>query len=197
MREKLSDLVRRVLSGSVLLSAGNSAMLAVPPAEPEILAPPSETGAVDAGDEVVVRASRPRLVLKRAAENSVELISSHRSHRSHSSHRSHYSSSGAPATPTTPARPRPETTRVQTKAPAPLGPALGSRILVKGMKGSDVMELMRLLVAHSYLTRSEMSADSLFTDKVESAVKMFQIARGVAADGKVGPTVAILLKRPP
>jgi len=195
VREKLTDLVRRVVSGSVLFTGASTSLpaIAVPGIERIPLPGPEASGASNA--EIVVRESRPRLILKRTADAIVELISSHRSHRSHSSHRSHYSSSGAPSRPTAPTRPSGDTGL--QKAGLVSGPSLGSRMLVLGMKGADVLELMRLLTAHQYLTREAMSRDSSFTKEVEKAVKMFQIAQGLDPDGKVGPTVTLLLKRPP
>lgn len=196
MKDTLATLVRRVLASSALLSTGSSSLSAAPSESLETTVAGPETATL-APSGVTIRRARPRLVLKRGSDYSMELVSSHRSHRSHSSHRSHYSSSSGTSRP--PARPRQDTSRAPGKAAplASLAPTLGSRVLAKGMKGADVMELMRLLVAHSYLDREEISTDSTFNDKVESAVKMFQIARGVEPDGKVGPALTILLKRSP
>src|SRR5687768_12949867 len=158
MKETLRDLIRRVLSGSALFTGVSTPVGAtiVDHRAVEVPLPTTEVDASAPTDVVVVRERRPRLVLKRASETVMELISSHRSHRSHSSHRSHYSSSGGgggggssrpaapPRTTTTPSAPRP----LMSASGDSVGATLGSRTLVLGMRGADVMHAMRLLVVH-------------------------------------------------
>lgn len=207
MKETLRDLIRRVVSGSILVSSVGAPAGAAEPSPPErrtpLLSPETNTS-VNA-DVVVVRERRPRLILKRAAETIVELISSHRSHRSHSSHRSHYSSTGGsshrshyssaapPRTTTPPRTPQPLISTPEREA----GYALGSRTLVLGMRGADVMQLMRLLVVHRTLGTYNVNTDSLFTLQVEIAVRTFQRQHGLEEDGKVGPITTLMLKRLP
>jgi murein L,D-transpeptidase YcbB/YkuD len=73
----------------------------------------------------------------------------------------------------------------------------GSRVLQRGMCGSDVAELMRLLVAHGRLESYQVNSESMFTQEVENAVRAFQRANRKKADGKVGPVTAGLLRRNP
>jgi murein L,D-transpeptidase YcbB/YkuD len=65
------------------------------------------------------------------------------------------------------------------------------------MRGSDVSELMRLLVLHRFLDSSDVNSESLFDLDVELAVKAFQRSRAVTDDGVVGRVTAGLLKRSP
>ena len=197
MRENLRDIVRRVLSSSLLVSG-----TAAPAAAAEVIAVPTEFPANIAeaklltdGGEMVLRDRRPRLILKRAAEATLELVSSHRSHRSHSSHRSHYSSSGGR---TTPSRPRTSPPPVYNPPSGTYSTAeFGQRVLRRGMRGADVAELMRLLVVHGHLSRDSVNTEALFTRAVEDAVRSFQRSRNVSADGIVGSTTALLLRRRP
>ena len=200
MRESLRDTIRRVLSGSMLVTAATvPATPAAASDSPSIATLPRLLEVKDAAGagEIVLRERRPRLVLKRAAESTLELVSSHRSHRSHSSHRSHYSSSGGGRrSPTTRSRPRPAPVYSPPSYSSGWRTAeLGDRILVRGMRGSDVAELMRLLVLHGFLASSDVNAQALFDLDVEIAVKAFQRSRQVQVDGKVGPVTARLLRR--
>jgi hypothetical protein len=207
MRESLRDIVRRVLSGSILVTgAATPAAAAVVVDHPTVELPPPAaelSAAADVG-VMVLREARPRLVLKRAAESTLTLVSSHRSHRSHSSHRSHYSSSGGrgggyrrsyPRT-TTPSR-RSEPLPVTGAYCVPVDVEFGSRLLQRGMCGSDVAELMRLLVAHGHLASYDVNSDSMFTFAVENAVREFQRSRQLDRDGKVGPVTSRHLRREP
>jgi murein L,D-transpeptidase YcbB/YkuD len=65
------------------------------------------------------------------------------------------------------------------------------------MRGSDVAELMRLLVGHGFLASNDVNSESLFDSDVELAVKAFQRSRAVEDDGVVGRVTAGLLKRSP
>lgn len=193
MKESLRDIVRRVISGSILVTGTSTpavATVAVDHPSMEIPPPAPEARMLEDPGVMVLRERRPRLILTRASESSLALLSSHRSHRSHSSHRSHYSSSGGGSVPRSP-------TPRRRSAPPPPPPVaaycipttaeMGSRLLQRGMCGSDVAELMRLLVVHGHLASYNMNADSLFTIQVENAVKSFQRSRDLTPDGKVGP----------
>lgn len=64
-----------------------------------------------------------------------------------------------------------------------IGRELGDRLLKKGMKGDDVMELQTLLIQLGYL---EGKIDGDFGSKTEAAVKEFQKAMQLEADGEYG-----------
>lgn len=70
-----------------------------------------------------------------------------------------------------------------TPAPALAVYTLGSRILARGMKGTDVRDAQRLLVN----LKRPVSVDGDFGPKTEAAVKDFQADRWLASDGKIGP----------
>jgi hypothetical protein len=156
--------------------------------------------------DLVVRAARPKVLLRALDATRMTLISSHRSHRSHSSHRSHYSGSSTPSYPpsSTPARsPSPDTTR-----PSPSGSSvgrslvggvsdtatLGSRMLERGMRGKDVEQLIILLVKQRLLRPDQVPMESLFNEDVESAVKKFQSSQSLVPNGRVDFRTLLLLK---
>lgn len=58
-----------------------------------------------------------------------------------------------------------------------------SRLLKRGMRGSDVRELQELLKAKGYHSSN---ADGIFGSRTEQAVKNFQRVNGLVADGIVG-----------
>ena len=72
--------------------------------------------------------------------------------------------------------------------------ALGDRMLRKGMTGPDVNQLMMILIKHGYLKPDDINTEQLFTEAVENAVKAFQEAKDLTADGRVGALTAIYLK---
>jgi murein L,D-transpeptidase YcbB/YkuD len=63
------------------------------------------------------------------------------------------------------------------------------------MCGSDVEELMRLLVGRGHLREAQVNSEAMFTLPVENAVKAFQRSRQLQPDGKVGPVTARNLRR--
>jgi murein L,D-transpeptidase YcbB/YkuD len=65
------------------------------------------------------------------------------------------------------------------------------------MRGRDVVELMLLLAKRKYLPVDSINTDQLFTKTVQNAVKSFQRAKGLKADGKVGVLLVLLLKDVP
>jgi len=199
----LKDLVRAILSSGLAL-AGSSRTLPAAPARHLPIEEPNADRAVTMADatrsDVVIRAARPKVLLRALDTTRVTLISSHRSHRSHSSHRSHYSGSGTPATPPKPdtARPRPTDTGT-ARAKGLVGGAgdtsvLGSRVLVRGMRGKDVEQLIVLMLKNSLLKPDQVPSESLFTADMETAVKAFQSRKGVTADGRVDYRTLLLLK---
>jgi murein L,D-transpeptidase YcbB/YkuD len=62
------------------------------------------------------------------------------------------------------------------------------------MRGKDVEELIILLVRRSLLRPDQVPMESLFNEDVESAVKKFQSAKGLNADGRVDFRTLLLLK---
>ena len=62
-----------------------------------------------------------------------------------------------------------------------------SGIIKKGSRGDAVKKLQTALNALGYGNSGTQSVDGIFGDGTESAVKAFQRAMGIAADGQVGP----------
>ena len=71
-----------------------------------------------------------------------------------------------------------------TDVPAP-AIALGSRLLKRGMEGSDVKALQELLMQLGY-TLSRYGADAKFGAETEKALRAFQKEAGLTVDGKYG-----------
>jgi murein L,D-transpeptidase YcbB/YkuD len=67
---------------------------------------------------------------------------------------------------------------------------LGSRLLIKGMKGPDVLQMEKLLVTKGY----KLTPNDYFDEYAEIVVKDFQTKIGIPADGKVGPLTIYYLK---
>ena len=139
------------------------------------------------------------------SSHSSHYSSSSGGHSSHTSHSSHYSSSsytpssGSSSTPSysTPsysipsyATPRaPATRRRTTSKTSTVYPqvttttyALGDRVLKLGDRGVDVIALQQLLILANY----EITASGVFGLATNAAVKDFQTAQGLPADGVVG-----------
>jgi hypothetical protein len=169
-----------------------------------------------------------KLVLKLYDKNDLIAIShrshrSHSSHRSHyssqgghASHFSHYSSSsgtgtgtgsggrstGSSGTTTTPPpvreTPTPIETPVVTPSLAPKVYQLGDRMLIKGMVGADVTELINILIKRNYIKTADGSkyliGDATFDETLETAVKLFQKNKSLASDGMVDPQTVYYLK---
>lgn len=74
---------------------------------------------------------------------------------------------------------------IKTESDIDIG-TLGSRLLRKGRKGSDVKVLQQLLMMLGY-DLSEYKDDGDFGDETEKAVKKFQKKYQLEADGKYGP----------
>ncbi|MBC7000609.1 peptidoglycan-binding domain-containing protein [Cytophaga sp. FL35] len=149
-----------------------------------------------------------KLLLKLNKLNQFEFLS-HRSHRSHSSHRSHYSStsSGSRTNRSSPSSPSSSSsgsasslssgTFVKTPSLIP-NYKLGSRILRKGMKGTDVTELINILLKKKYVVLSDggMVVSGIYTydEIVEDAVKRFQIENNIDSTGICDVTTVYKLK---
>lgn len=65
------------------------------------------------------------------------------------------------------------------------------------MKGTDVAELVKLLVSKNYgdLSNSSQTGSVLFDVVIENAVKKFQRDNLLTADGVVGPKTVIYLQQ--
>jgi hypothetical protein len=133
-------------------------------------------------------------------------------HSSHSSHSSHYSSStyspssGSSSTPsysspsysspslTTPTLPTPHRSSTPTTTYPTINTtphALGDRVLKLGDRGLDVTALQQLLISVGY----EVSANGVFGLATNAAVKDFQAAHQLPADGVVGPQTISALQQ--
>lgn len=77
------------------------------------------------------------------------------------------------------------TTPTYTTTPSSSGGMFVFSIVLKlGSKGNEVKELQKILIEKGYLVGT---ADGYFGKMTEDAVKKFQIANGLVADGVVGP----------
>lgn len=204
MSNKLTSLLRKVFFGSLAgITAGSTNHAAAK--EVNI-----EPHANDANFGFVVNRKpdlSPKLLLTKGANEEWDV----RSHRSHSSHRSHYSSRSGGSSRRKSSYSSGSSgfySGSSTSAAAPKAKTLhlGARTLKKGMKGTDVTELIIILINKKYMTwendkflfwNTNPSEDKplLFDDKVESAVKDFQLDNGLGNDGVCGPTTIKLLKK--
>ena len=91
----------------------------------------------------------------------------------------------ATATSKKTATPKPTATPKKTATPKPTAtPAVGTyTLLKKGSRGNSVTQLQQRLISLHYLTGS---ADGIYGTGTESAVKAFQKANGLTADGIAG-----------
>lgn len=130
-------------------------------------------------------------------------------HRSHSSHRSHYSSRGGHASHYSHSSHYSSSTSTHYSSSSSASSSyvapkktykdysLGDRTITRGLYGSDVDNLVTLLVAKRYLKNTAVTQKSgyaMVDGEIESAVKHFQKDSGVSADGKVTSTLAASLK---
>jgi hypothetical protein len=166
-----------------------------------------------------------KLLLKRNSSN-VWFGMAHRSHRSHSSHRSHYSSSsGGSYTPSTTSYSSGSSYTPSTSSSGSGGSSssynsgnssvssspqtfkgatsskylkLGSRTLIKGMSGTDVTELINILLSKKYLTsdsgQTHVSGSYVYDETIEDTIKQFQSDNGLQSDGICGATTIYYLK---
>jgi murein L,D-transpeptidase YcbB/YkuD len=149
------------------------------------------------------------------SSHSSHYSSSSSGHSSHSSHSSHYSSSsytpssGSSSTPSystpsysTPSYVRPSASATRRRSVAKKSStvypqsvsavyALGDRVLKLGDRGLDVTALQQLLISVNY----EITASGVFGLATNAAVKDFQAAHGLPADGVVGAQTLSALER--
>lgn len=138
---------------------------------------------------------------------------SHRSHSSHRSHRSHYSSSSGSSTGSTSTyKPRTTTTTTNNKTSTTARKSssiyktsivtelkLGDRMIKPQMYGSDVTQLINILLKKKYLIQEDnlivVEGLQTYEGAVITAVREFQRLNNLPVDGMVGSqTVLKLLK---
>lgn len=162
----------------------------------------------------------PKLLLRTIVNDGWNVIA-HRSHRSHSSHRSHYSHYSSSSRTPTNSRPSEKSSNSKnngsgqgsveqnsllTPGVAGSNPRisatalrLGARTLKKGMSGTDVTELINILLKEKYLQlegdSSQLSGISRYDETIEATVKQFQIDNGMTGDGVCGPLTIYFLKQ--
>jgi hypothetical protein len=200
MKSKLSSLLRKVFLGSLAgLAASNTNA-----ANNTIIEPISNE---DESKNVSLFKKKidltPKLLLKRNSNDEL-LAMAHRSHRSHSSHRSHYSSSsGGSYTPPSNSgnsglSPGSKSNSGSSNNGTTTVLKLGSRTLKKGMSGTDVTELVNILLRKEYLKLdgggTQVTGSYDFDETIEGAVKKFQSDNGLTSDGICGSTTIYYLK---
>jgi len=72
---------------------------------------------------------------------------------------------------------------------------LGDRVLKSGMRGTDVTQLINILIDKKYLRGSLLKGSSLFDESVRTAVVAFQKATGIDTDGIVNTQTVYFLKK--
>jgi hypothetical protein len=204
----LRNLIKQVLSGGLAVGSASQSLQAMPapPTSEELPGPRSDAALTTVSPrELFLRKARPKVLLRSLDATRIALVSSHRSHRSHSSH---YSGRGGESPTPAPRRPQPDRTEGRTEGRTGSSPAaqglygaavaesttLGDRKLRLGMTGKDVDQLIMLLVKAELLTAAKIPQTSLFSEDVERAVKTFQTAKGLPADGVVDYRTLLLLK---
>lgn len=162
-----------------------------------------------------------KFILKFRSDDSY-LIAGHRSHASHASHASHRSSStssgstystpsssySSPASTSTPSSgttsPRVNTSSKTTNSEYISTDDtsnsvkiinLGDRLLKKGMSGTDVSQLKKILIEKNFLIETSNDSDTLFNEETKEAVIAFQKSVGIGADGVVGSNTVYYLKQ--
>lgn len=209
MANKLTDILRKVFLSSLTgIAASNtsSANIDIGVFEPTEVDKKVESH-LDRKPELV-----SKLILKKTSNNEWAFLS-HRSHRSHSSHRSHYSSysrgGGGGSNYSTPSN-NSGSSDVSPKYNSIINSGtinnggnstalhLGARTLRKGMSGTDVTELVNILLWKGYLKMENgavvVTGISTFDEILERAVKKFQLDNGLKRDGICGPVTTYYLK---
>lgn len=199
MSKKLSSLTRRIAASAlaaVIAQTGNANVTPV-----EVMPTPDD----EDGKKEEMGAPQGNLELKlrlkpSSNEEGYEAVA-HRSHRSHSSHRSHYSSrsSGSYSPPRSSGSSSATSTYTpsSTTTTASNSVALGTRTLKLGMEGTDVKELILLLINKGYYVLPEshtLKDKEVFDLLVEAAVKKLQKDKGLDEDGIVGASTLFYIK---
>lgn|SRR5690606_22511715 len=217
MKNKLSDLLNKIFLSSIASIVTNSTAAAT--ATPTI--DNSYTDNAKRGFSILPKKDlSPKLLLKQNTRSEWTVVS-HRSHRSHSSHRSHYSStSGSSSSRSTTSRSSGSSSSTTSKplgisssgsssnsstAPRTLTPSkpsntigispttlrFGDRNLKLGMSGSDVTELINILIKKGYLKvesgDSKVYGTYNYDETIEATVKKYQKDNNLISDGTCGP----------
>jgi murein L,D-transpeptidase YcbB/YkuD len=213
MKQDYSKFLKKLLLGSLgsLLSINSFTTKGI---EPKDLVFENTDDNISSEDFNIKELSK-KLVLT-TSEDGWESFShrSHRSHRSHSSHRSHRShyssSSGSSSSSTSTYKRTYNTTTKKTttspkksssiyKIPKVTNLHLGDRIIKPKMYGSDVTQLINILLKNKYLIREDKQTIvyglKTYEGAVINALKEFQRLNNLPVDGIVGAqTVLKLLK---
>jgi peptidoglycan hydrolase-like protein with peptidoglycan-binding domain len=72
---------------------------------------------------------------------------------------------------------------------------LGDRVLKSGIRGTDVTQLINILIDKEYLRGSLLKGSSLFDESVRTEVVAFQKATRIDADGIVNTQTVYFLKK--
>jgi His-Xaa-Ser repeat protein HxsA len=201
MKEKLNSLVKKILLGATAALSttpiqGYAATINKPDLKP-------------VNTELTVSkfntfSKTPKLVLKKAINAIYASIGhrSHSSHASHASHASHYSGSNY-STPTYTTPPPKVEKKVEPKKNLNNVTSLtsdkqnkmvfefGSRTLMKGHSGTDVVKLQDMLVRKGY--KIKVTGD--FNDETEIALKKFQKKHKVDQSGTMDVKTVYYLKK--
>lgn len=167
---------------------------------------------------------QPKLLLRKIDNEGWNIIA-HRSHRSHSSHRSHYShyssssrgsskprSSGSSSSSRGSSSSGSDKNTVERSSllSSPSGVSanpsisatalkLGARTLKRGMSGTDVTELINILLQKKYLKLEDggtrVVGSYAYDETIEATVKQFQVDNGMKGDGICGPLTIYYLKK--
>lgn len=215
MKSKFSDLLNKIFLSSIASIVANNTAAAVP------ITDVTYTDNAERVFELSKQKDlSPKLLLKQNT-NSEWTVVSHRSHRSHSSHRSHYSStSGSSSSRPTASRSSGSSSSTTSKplgisssgsssssstAPRTLTPSkpsntigispttlkFGDRNLKLGMSGSDVTELINILIKKGYLKlesgESKVYGTYNYDETIEATVKKYQKDNNLVSDGTCGP----------
>ncbi len=202
MASKLTNLLRRVFLSSLAGVVASNGMSAV---TSSLITKLNES---EESLEIKFKVKRdlsPKLILKKA-NNDEWTFMSHRSHRSHQSHRSHYSSQGGGhishfshySSSTGGGSTYPNSGGGSYRSPksgnSSSNLSLGARNLSTGKSGTDVTELINILIRKGYLTSPYVTGTYTYNEVVKNAVKQFQRNNGLQVDGICGPTTIYYLK---
>ena len=201
MNERLKQIIKRVILGAAAsLSAAGLSSVAK---DNEIKNTPSPKQTELVTYNFTKENDIPKLVLKKPSKLSAIgnfFHRSHSSHASHASHASHVSGYSQPSNrntqPKQSTRPNSEentneSPKKQNNTKNNLMYELGSRVLEKGMKGTDVVEIQEMLTKRGYPVK----ADGDFEESTEDAVKQFQKNSEIDTTGKVDITTLYYLKK--
>lgn len=212
MKNKLSSLLRKIFLGSLAGIASSNTSIAKNKSV-ELFTNTDENKISSLFEKKLDLT--PKLLLKKNSSNEW-LAMAHRSHRSHSSHRSHYSgSSGGSYTPPpsnsggsgssggsgnsgNPKLSSGSKTNSFVGGTSTTDLRLGSRTLKNGMSGTDVTELVNILLRKQYLKLdgggTQVTGSFDYDITIEGAIKKFQSDNGLPSDGVCGSTTIYYLK---